>query len=48
MRYRALTPRNGRYSSQLLIERHEFEQSFLDLKSVREGTGSYIDEELLQ
>jgi hypothetical protein len=47
MRYRALTPRNGKYSPRLLIERHEFEQSFLDLKPVREGTGSYIDEERL-
>jgi hypothetical protein len=47
-RYRALTPRNGKYSPQLLSERHEFEKSFLDLKSVREAAGSYIDHDRLQ
>ncbi len=30
--YKALTPRNGRYSPEQLIRRKEFEQSFLNLK----------------
>ncbi|MEO6081034.1 MAG: hypothetical protein ABIQ86_14880 [Steroidobacteraceae bacterium] len=40
-RYKALTPRNGKYTPELLAERHEFVQSFLNLKSVREVAGSY-------
>jgi hypothetical protein len=40
-RYRALTPRNGRYTTQLLNDRHEFEQEFLEVKAAREAPGSY-------
>jgi len=39
--YKALTPRNGKYTPELMIERQEFEQSFLNLKSVRETPASY-------
>ena len=35
--YRAVTPRNGRYSTGQLIKRQEFERSFLDLKAVKAG-----------
>jgi hypothetical protein len=40
-RYTALTPRNGKYTPELLDQRHEFERSFLSLKSVREPAASY-------
>jgi hypothetical protein len=33
--YKALTPRNGKYTPQLLIRRRDFEQNFLSLKSAR-------------
>jgi hypothetical protein len=39
--YKALTPRNGKYSPELLEKRLEFEQSFLSLKSVGETAGKY-------
>lgn len=40
--YRALTPRNGRYSAGQLGKRQEFERSFLALKAVKDGDGSYM------
>ena len=39
--YAVLTPRNGKYSQDLLERRREFEQEFLDLKAVREDAGPY-------
>lgn len=39
--YAMLTPRNGKYSKELLEKRQEFEQEFLNLKSVREAAGTY-------
>ena len=40
-RYNSLTPRNGKYSRELRIERELFEQTFLGLRSVRETPGLY-------
>jgi hypothetical protein len=39
--YATLTPRNGRYSLELLERRQHFEQEFLNLKSVRDSAGRY-------
>ena len=36
-RYEALTPRNGKYSTQQLSERRQFEAAFLTLKADRSG-----------
>lgn len=39
--YLSLTPRNGKYSRELISRRRGFEESFLNLRSVRENRGFY-------